>query len=372
MIETLRQSLRAGGMAILVFIATSPAALAGDLPRAEAPNNQGIVELETGNAAGTSVRIAEEIAAAVDDGATLRVLPVIGEGALQNLSDLQLLHGIDVAIIQSDVLDYVRRQRPPGLENSITYIAKLYNEEFHLLARSDIRGVADLAHQTIDVGRRGSGASVTAAQIFGALGIPITITYDEEPVALEKLKEGDIAALAFVAAMPAPLLGGIKAGAGLHLLSVPFAAKFATDYMPAEFTAADYPNLVATGRPVDTVAVAAVLAVGNVQPRSERYRNIAHFVDALFAGFPALLEPGHDPAWREVSLAADIPGWHRFPPAAAWLKRNAAASSLDAAARKQLFERFIAARFPAANVAAIAEPEDGVSGSPRRHRGQAH
>src|SRR5215469_4354509 len=95
--------------------------------------NRGLVELETGRAAGISVRIAEDLANVIDDGATRRVLPVVGKGALQNISDLNLLRGVDIAILQDDILNYARQQNLfPGLENRLTYIAKLYNEEFHL------------------------------------------------------------------------------------------------------------------------------------------------------------------------------------------------------------------------------------------------
>src|SRR3974390_444265 len=82
--------------------------------------NRGVVELQTGRAAGISVRIAEDLANLIDDGATRRVLPVIGRGALQNITDLKLLRGIDMAILQADVLDYARQQYP-GLEGWVTY-----------------------------------------------------------------------------------------------------------------------------------------------------------------------------------------------------------------------------------------------------------
>ena len=44
-------------------------------PRTDA-TNRGVVELETGGSSGISVRMAEELAALIDDGATRRVLPV--------------------------------------------------------------------------------------------------------------------------------------------------------------------------------------------------------------------------------------------------------------------------------------------------------
>src|ERR1700732_4795807 len=119
--------------------------------------NRGVVELETARAAGISVQIAEDLANVVDDGATRRVLPVIGKGTLQNITDLKLLRGIDMAIVQTDVLDYARQQNLfPGIESWATYITKLYNEEFHLLARQDITSVANLANQKVNVDLRGA------------------------------------------------------------------------------------------------------------------------------------------------------------------------------------------------------------------------
>jgi len=71
--------------------------------------NRGVVELEIGGRAGISVRIAEDLAKLVNGGATRRILPVIGTGGLQNITDLKLLRGIDVAILQTDVLDYAKQ-----------------------------------------------------------------------------------------------------------------------------------------------------------------------------------------------------------------------------------------------------------------------
>src|ERR1700732_1829965 len=73
--------------------------------------NRGVVEIETSSAAGISVRMAEDLANLIDDGATRRVVPVVGKGSLQTLTDLRYLRGIDMAILQTDVLDYAKRQR---------------------------------------------------------------------------------------------------------------------------------------------------------------------------------------------------------------------------------------------------------------------
>src|SRR6266576_1621088 len=133
--------------AAIIFTLVMPIARPA-LPKTAAPPpeigvvNRGVVELETARAAGISVRIAEDLANVIDDGATRRVLPIVGKSALQNLADLKLLRGIDMAILQVDALDYVRQQNLfPGIEYWASYISKLYNEEFHLLARPDIKTI---------------------------------------------------------------------------------------------------------------------------------------------------------------------------------------------------------------------------------------
>ena len=312
-------------------------------PPSETGVNRGVVELETARAAGISVRIAEDLANVIDDGATRRVLPVVGKGALQNLTDLKLLRGIDMAILQVDVLDYARQQNLlPGLEYWATYITKLYNEEFHLLARQDIKSVSDLANQKVNVDLRGAGTAITAARLFDLLKIPVTSTNDDQEVALDKLRKGEIAALAFVAGKPAPIFRDLNANDGLHFLAIPLNPAVTANYVPTRLTAADYPGFVPQDQTVDTVAVGAVLLAANLQVGSERYRNLVNFVDAFFTGFQSLLDPGHHPKWREVNITAELPGWRRFPPAEQWLQRNTqVAAATNFQDLRSIFSRFI-------------------------------
>src|SRR6266566_8073184 len=103
--------------AFVALIAAIQLASAAPVDQAAATINRGVVELETSGAAGISVRIAEDLANLIDDGATRRVLPVVGKGSLQNIADLKLLRGIDLAILQTDVLDYTKQANYfPGIE----------------------------------------------------------------------------------------------------------------------------------------------------------------------------------------------------------------------------------------------------------------
>ena len=210
--------------------------------------------------------MAEEIAGIVDDGATRRVVPVLGKGSLQNITDLKYLRGIDLAIVPADALEYAREQRLfPGIEDSLTYIAKLYNQELHLLARSDIKKIADLSGQTVNVDVQGSSTAFTTTRLFDLLHINAKITNDNPDAALQKLRNGEIAALAFVAAKPAPFFQAIDAADGLHLLDIPLTPAVAGAYVPSRITAADYPRLVASEQPTDTIAVGTVLVAADCE-----------------------------------------------------------------------------------------------------------
>ena len=321
--------------------------------------NRGVVEMMIPGSAGITPSIAEDLANLVDDGATRRLVPVIGKGSLQNVTDVRMLRGIDIAILQADVLDYVKeRGIYPGVDQSLTFIAKLYNEDFHLLVRRDIQSVADLAGKTVNIDLSGSGTAVTAARLLDALKLKVNIANDNQEMALEKLRRGEIAALAFVAGKPAPLFANVAPDEKLKLLAVPFNPALGAAYVPARLTAADYPALVAADRPVDTIAVGAVLVAADLQFSAERYRNVANFVEAFFTGFQTLLTPGHHPKWREVNLAADLPGWRRYGPADQWLQRNMQARAApNPDERRLMFARFVDERRQAAGGGAMSPQE---------------
>src|SRR5215210_637379 len=179
---------------------TGEAAEPGAPAQTSAVVNRGVVELVTGRSGDGSVRMAEEIASIVDDGATRRLVPVLGKGNLQNITDLKYLRGIDLAIVPTDVLEYAREKRLyPGLEGSLSYITKLYNQELHLLARSDVKRIADLTGQTVNVDLQGSSTAYTTTRLFNLLGTNVKIANDNLDAALQKLRNGETAALAFVA-----------------------------------------------------------------------------------------------------------------------------------------------------------------------------
>src|SRR3954447_1864756 len=93
--------------AILAIMLTSAVTLStyGQAPAsAIAQANSGTVGVVSGGVDGTYIRIATDLAAVLDEGDQLRILPIAGKGSLQNVADILYLRGIDLGIVQSDVL----------------------------------------------------------------------------------------------------------------------------------------------------------------------------------------------------------------------------------------------------------------------------
>jgi uncharacterized protein len=319
--------------------------------------NKGLVEILTGGVGGTAAQITTDLANVIDDGATRRVRPVIGRGSLQNVTDLRALRGIDIAILPVDVLNYAKERRlVPGIE-SITYVAKLYDEEFHLLAGPEVRSIANLAGKRVNFGAPADGTAITSAQIFRLLGIEVEPTSHDPLLALEKLRSGEIAAMTYVAGKPASLFLDRRLPQGLHFLSVPATTQLLSTYVPASLTADDYPGLVPPQEPIETVAIGAVMAVAPLAPDSERYRNVARFAEAFFSNFPQLLETARHPKWQEVNLSAEIPGWRRFPPADAWLRQNPSTGTMlvSEAQLREIFAKYLEERSRVAGVSTTTQ-----------------
>ncbi len=307
------------GAAALVTGASRALAQGGGMPSAATLSamaqraNAGTVGVISGGVDGTYVRIAADLASVLDSGDELRVLPIIGRGSVQNIADIMYLRGVDIGIVQSDVLAFAQRQRLfPGVTQLVHYIAKLYDEEFHLLARPGIARVEDLAGQRVNVDLRASGTAMTASLVFEGLGLRVETTNDPQDLALERLRRGEIAAMAFVAGQPARIFATIPPDSGLRFLEVPLTPALLDTYLPSRLRAERYPNLIPAGTAVETLAVGAVMAVYAWAPGTERHRKVSRFVEAFFTRFEEFQRPPRHAKWLEVNLAAQVPGWTRF------------------------------------------------------------
>src|SRR6201991_2372766 len=288
--------------------------------------NANTVTLITGTIGGTYVQIGADLASVLDDGNKLRVLPIVGRGSVQSMADILFLQGVDVGIVRADTLDYLERKGfAKDIKNQFTYVTKLYNEEMQVIAPKSIRSLKDLQGKTISVDLPNGGTFVTALTVAERLGMKANFVYIEQRIAMEKLKAGEIDAVVVVGGKPYKSVSSFNNDGRFHLVTVDYPKQLQGDYLPATLTSADYPNLIAKDEPpVDTIAVPAALAAYNWAPKSDRYRKLTLFVDAFFTKFPQFQKPPFHPKWKEVSLAAPLPGWTRFRPAQEWLDQDRA------------------------------------------------
>src|SRR5216684_4221913 len=313
--------------------------------------NNWTVGVAGGQLSGTYMTFANELAEVLDDGDNLRVIPIVTYGAASNLDDLLYLRNIDVAVTQADVFEYFRTQRKiSNLESRVNYIVRLPVSEMHVLARTDITSIEDLRGKEASFGPAGSASSLTGTIVFQRLGVQVEQVLYDNPTALQKLKTGELAALVRVIGRPIDFFAKIPANSGLHFVPIPFSKIFADYYTVGELTSKEYPALVPPGQSVDTIAAPAVLAVFNWWKGSDRYRRIERFVERLFTHWDKFREPPRHPKWRDVNLAATVPGWNRWVVAEEMLRRIRPKDAVDPRVASSDFSAFLKDKgSPAAN-----------------------
>jgi TRAP-type uncharacterized transport system substrate-binding protein len=199
------------------------------------------------------------------------------------------------------------------------------------VAGPGIKTLKDLNGRKVNFSDPGSSTQITARDVLGLLSIAVVEINLSQADAIAKVKTGEIAATVVFSGQPTGVLSRISSGDNLHLLEVPYTRPLENNYVPAQLESALYPNLIANGQTVQTIAVDAVLITNNWLPTSERYHRIAKFVDSFFSRFTELRKPPRHPKWLEVNLSAELPGWQRLPIAQDWLDR----AELPKTARKQ-------------------------------------
>ena len=319
------------------------------------------VTIVTSGLSCTCARFAEDIRNVVNDLRPdgLRVLPVLGVGGLQNANDVLFMKGIDMGVVDEDNLRLLKKRDPQlyaNLEQRIQYITKLYNSEFHVLARNEIRTYDDFRGKKVSFNLKDSQTEVTADIIFNALKIDVQRSNYDNDEAIKKLRDGEISAMIILSGAPQAALAKLKKEDGVHFLALDRESlpnhdlhSIFSDYLPAEITHEHYPNLIAEGTSVPTVANRALLVTYSWPEESVRYKRIAKFVQEFFGKIDQFHSSARHPKWKEVNLSAEIPGWTRFKPAAEWLAahRNVAMRSQgnavgqSPAELKLAFERFI-------------------------------
>ena len=301
--------------------------------------------------------LAADLATVLNDGDNLRILPVQGYSAYQNVRDVRYLRGIDMGFTRTNIMGHWRRSGAIGdLNDKIVYIVKVFNEEENLIVKSpDITSIEQLRGMKVNFNQVGSGTQMSARDIFAASKVDIEEVNLREGDALQKLKDGEIAGVLATAGKPSPVLRRLKRSDGYHLVPIPLTKSLIGDYLPSVLEHEDYPDLIPEGQTVDTLASSAVIICYNWPKYTDHYRRVEKFVNAMFPHLADLQKPPRHEKWKETVLAATIPGWKRFEAAEEWIKND---RDQQLNANRDQFQQFLTARNSTVDRAKIMSEAD--------------
>jgi hypothetical protein len=290
--------------------------------------------LVTGSEKGTYYQFGLDVQKLVKPtGVNLAVYP--SKGSVENIFAVYQRPGVQMGIVQSDVLAFVARlQSDPAL----TRIAKktkmvfpLYNEEVHLVGKREITEFDDLAGRRVAVGREGSGTYLTARLLFKLAEVaPSEMVLIDTQEGLAELKAGRIDAMFYVAGYPVRLLKE-DVSDGDKLAVIPILNKSIVEFYPkAEIPAGTYAWQPTA---VSTVAAKAVLVSFDFRRRDcDSVGKVAQ----LIATRQEWLQKNGHPKWKAVDLNFPLRGWEQYDCVRKALGKSPASGPASTTARSGL------------------------------------
>jgi uncharacterized protein len=304
--------------------------------------NEGTVTVITAPAGGATSVFGSDMARVLDNDESVRVLPVLGKGPVRNVIDVLYLKSIDMGIITTDVPEFYKLQyKIPDVTSRLRYIAKLYHNEVHVIARTSIKSIFDLEGKRIvaptDV------AYYAARVILSRLNIKAA-SFDnqtDDARSIQKIIDGEADAYIVSTGKVFPLARNMikNENRALHLVPIPYDRRLQDLYLPTTLSSEEYPNLLSPGETIETLAASQLLVTFNWPENSERYKKVARFVDAFFSKIDEFQKPPRHPKWSESSIVATIPGWQRFKASEDWLIAHNLAQSAET--DKLKFQKFL-------------------------------
>jgi len=263
----------------------------------------------TGNVTGTYIKIGEDIKKIAEPShISLQVFE--SAGSIQNVFDVRRKRGVQLGIVQSDVLDYIRDISDDlelkTIAAKLAAVYPLYKEEVHVLGDLSLKTLQDLHGKRVAIGPQRSGTYLTAKTIFFQTGItPSKEVFLGGKEALDALRKGEIDAMFYVAGAPATLFSeSTTADDKFQLIGVD--DKALDSYLTAVIPAGTYKWQESD---VKTVAVKAVLITFSYA--GEQCQNVAKVAKIIHENKAWLDANGH-PKWREVNLDERLPKWPQY------------------------------------------------------------
>ena len=254
----------------------------------------------------------------------LNVYP--SKGSVENVYAVFQRPGIQLGIVQGDVLAFIARvETNPTLQRiarKTKLVFPLYNEEVHLLGRSDIADFDDLADKRVAIGREGSGTYLTTKLLFKLSEVaPREMVLIDTDEALAELKAGRIDAMFYVAGFPVKLFTeGVTQADGLAL--IPILNKSILEFYPRTQIPANTYSWQT--KLTDTIAVKAALV--SYDYKRIDCDNVGRAAEIISNSMDWLTKNGH-PKWKAVDLNFPLKGWEQYECVRRYLKKPAAPSA---------------------------------------------
>jgi TRAP-type uncharacterized transport system substrate-binding protein len=113
--------------------------------------NESAVMILAGHPGSGYFAMAHDIATVLGKSDDLRMITLDAAGGAENLRDLLLLRGVDLALVPANALANTSGSLGPDLPRRLAYITKLYSEETHILAGPGISSFENLSGKKIAV-----------------------------------------------------------------------------------------------------------------------------------------------------------------------------------------------------------------------------
>ena len=222
---------------------------------------------------------AQSMARALDHENGLRILPMLGKGAVQSVQDLEDFPIIDAALITADSLAYVKGQNllAPG-DSNISYVAAVKQLPILLVAKKSVANVTALAGKKIATGAADTASFASGELLLGSMEVPFLRVPQSQDAAVDALLQGHADAALFVG-LP---LNIEKLGNSFHALPLVMPEQLAQIYKPIHLTSKDAANLVPVGQPLDTVSTSLILAVNEATATPDHRKALKAFENGYF------------------------------------------------------------------------------------------
>lgn len=293
-----------------IFLATIMAGLVSISVTAQ---EMGIV---TGAETGTYIQIGYNISELVKSkNVKLNVYP--SPGSVQNIQDVYKRRGVQLGIVQSDVLGFINISTNSELRDiakKVKLVFPLYNEEIHVFGNSSIRSLADLGGKRIGIGLKGSGTNLTAGLLLLLADVkPAAQLEVSDAASLDALKRGELDAFIAVGGTPMALFDRVDLDQGgkYHLIDITEAPVFNL-YKKKEITPDTYKWMKTNAQ---TATVLSVLMTYDYPESTASYmkqscQSVGNISRIIHDNIGWLRENGH-PKWKEVNLDAPVKNWEQ-------------------------------------------------------------